>query len=184
MLMIRLQRIGRKKSPSYRLVLAEKARDTQGRATEILGTYNPILKEKPLDVKKDRIEYWLSQGAQTSATVNNLLLKEGIVKGDKAKSVSISKKRHAKLNEKNAAAEEAKKAAKEAEAAKKAEEAAPKATEEKDPSADLPTGQAGAQDKEEKKEEAPAEPVAEEKKEEAPADASKEAPQDEEKKDA
>lgn len=152
--MIRLQRIGRKKNPSYRLVLAEKARDTQGRATEILGTYNPVLKEKSVDLKKDRIEYWLSQGAQTSATVNNLLVKEGIVTGAKAKSVSISKKRQAKMNDKKAVDEEAKEAAKEAEEAKAEEaapaEEAPAAEVEEKPSAD-------AQDTEEKKEDATAE---------------------------
>ncbi len=136
MLAIRLQRIGRKKSPSYRLVISEKARDTQGRALEILGHYNPTLNPKVLEIKKERVLHWLSQGAQASNAVHNLLVREGIVEGTKQKSVSISKKRQGKIDEKAVAAEEAKKAAaeatkqaeeevKEAEAAKEAEDAAP-----------------------------------------------------------
>ena len=72
MLTIRLSRIGKKKQPMYRLIISEKARDPYGRALEILGSYNPFTKE--IDVKKDRIEYWLSQGSGMSPTVNNLLL--------------------------------------------------------------------------------------------------------------
>lgn len=156
--MIRLQRVGRKKSPSYRLVLAEKARDTQGKATEILGTYNPVLKEKTLDLKTDRITYWLGQGAQASETVHNLLIKEGVLSGDKKKSVAISKKRQAKIAEKKGAEEEAKKAVEE---------------KEKQEAADAAASEEPAEEKSEaapEKEEAPAPEAAEEK----PADAEEE----------
>lgn len=83
MLTIRLSRIGKRKKPMYRLIISEKARDTYGNALEILGSYNPFSKE--LAVKKDRIEYWLSQGSGMSATVNNLLVQNSIIKGEKVK---------------------------------------------------------------------------------------------------
>jgi len=82
MLAIRLSRIGKKKKPSYRLIISEKGRDLYGRALEILGSYDPF--SKKLDVKKERIEYWIKNGAQMSATVNNLLLEKEIIKGKKA----------------------------------------------------------------------------------------------------
>ena len=90
MLTIRLSRIGKKKKPMYRLVISEKARDPYGRALEILGTYNPFSKD--LQAKKDRIEYWLSQGAGMSATVNNLLITKEIIKGDKVRAYKPKKK--------------------------------------------------------------------------------------------
>ncbi|MEK7131536.1 MAG: 30S ribosomal protein S16 [Patescibacteria group bacterium] len=101
MLTIRLQRLGKKNSPTYRLVIAEKARDTQGRNLEILGSFNPHAKENGLIPNTDRIKYWLEKGAQTSNTVHNLFLKAGII-GDakKKKSVYISKERAVKIAEK------------------------------------------------------------------------------------
>lgn len=90
MLTIRLSRIGKKKKPMYRLVVSEKARDPYGRALEILGSYNPFTKE--LITKKDRIEYYLGNGAQMSNTVNNLLLENKIIKGDKVKASKPGKK--------------------------------------------------------------------------------------------
>lgn len=100
MLTIRLQRMGKKKYPTYRLVISEKARDTQGRYLENLGTFDPHDKEKGFVPKTERIQYWISQGATTSATVNNLFLKNKIIEGKKVKSVFLSKKRKAKLEEK------------------------------------------------------------------------------------
>lgn len=94
MLAIRLQRVGRRKQPLYRLVVSEKTKDTYGNHLEILGQYNPHTKEAVL--KEDRIKHWLGQGAQASASVTNLLINKGVVKGDKQKAVSISKTRAAK----------------------------------------------------------------------------------------
>ena len=65
----------------YRLTVSEGARDLYGRALEILGSYNPHSKD--LQVKEDRIKYWISVGAQPSATVNNLLIDKKIIKGEK-----------------------------------------------------------------------------------------------------
>jgi len=120
MLTIRLSRTGKKGQPSYRLIVSEKARDPWGKYLELLGNFNPRTKE--LNAKKDRIEYWISKGAQMSPTANNILLKAGIVTGKKQKSVNISKTRAAKMNK----VKEDAKAKVEAEAAKKAaaEEAA------------------------------------------------------------
>lgn len=101
MLTIRLQRIGKKNSPTYRLVISEKARDTQGRNLEILGTFNPHAKENGLVPNAERIKYWLEKGAQTSHTVHNLFLKADLISGEKKKkSVYISQSRAAKLAEK------------------------------------------------------------------------------------
>jgi small subunit ribosomal protein S16 len=100
MLTIRLQRVGKKKLASYRLIVSEKARDTQDIYLELLGTFNPHAKENQFLPVKERIQYWLGKGAQTSDTVNNLLLKAGIIKGKVKKSVFLSKKRHAKIAEK------------------------------------------------------------------------------------
>lgn len=105
MLTIRLQRLGKKNTPTYRLVISEKARDTQGRNLEILGSFNPHAKENGLAPNTDRIKYWLAKGAQTSNTVHNLFLKAGIISDAKPKkSVYISKERAAKLAEKNKSA--------------------------------------------------------------------------------
>jgi|WetSurMetagenome_2_1015567.scaffolds.fasta_scaffold81837_2 small subunit ribosomal protein S16 len=109
MLTIRLQRIGKKNSPTYRFIISEKGRDTQGKSLEILGNYNPHDKENAIKVDAERVKYWLAAGAQTSNTVNNLLLKAGIVSGEKKRSVYISQTRAAKLaeNKKAAAPKEA-----------------------------------------------------------------------------
>ncbi len=118
MLTIRLQRIGKKNNATYRLVLAEKGRDTQGRNLEILGTYNPRIKVNGFLPKTDRVKYWLEKGAQASNTIHNLLLKAGLITDQKKKkSVYISTKRAAKIAEKTAAKAGQEKSAKPAESA-------------------------------------------------------------------
>lgn len=73
MLMIRLARFGAKKKPTYRLVVIEKERARDSRAVEIVGHYNPVAKEKVVNLKHDRIEHWMKNGAQPSDTVARLL---------------------------------------------------------------------------------------------------------------
>ena len=108
MLTIRLQRIGKKNAPTYRLVIAEKGRDTQGRNLEILGTFNPRAKADGFVPNTDRIKYWLEKGAQSSSTLHNLFVQSGIISGEKKKkSVYISDKRAAKIAEKKKAAQAA-----------------------------------------------------------------------------
>ncbi|MFH1610437.1 MAG: 30S ribosomal protein S16 [Patescibacteria group bacterium] len=94
MVSIRLQRIGRKKLPHFRLIVQDKQKDPWDKSLEILGSIDPRTKE--ISLKKDRIEYWLSVGAQPTNTVRNLLIEQGIIKGEKAKTINISKKRTAK----------------------------------------------------------------------------------------
>lgn len=98
MLTIRLSRIGKKNKPMYRLIISEKSHDPYGKALEILGSYNPHTKE--LIAKSERITYWISKGAGTSPTVNNLLIEKKIIKGDKMKTSKISKKRAEKISQK------------------------------------------------------------------------------------
>ncbi len=122
MLMIRLQRVGKKKQPTYRLIVSEKTKDTHDKYVELLGSFNPHLKEGGFLPKADRIKYWISVGAQPSDTVRNLLINAGIIEGKKGKSVFLSGKRKAKMEEKNKAKAEAEEKARAAKAA--AEEAA------------------------------------------------------------
>ncbi|MDE2019007.1 MAG: 30S ribosomal protein S16 [Patescibacteria group bacterium] len=76
MLAIKLQRIGKKHQPSYRLVVAERRSKMAAPPVEDLGSYNPF--NKAVTFKKERVAYWLGAGAQPTVTVNNLLAKEGI----------------------------------------------------------------------------------------------------------
>ncbi len=113
MLQIKLSRIGKKKMPTYRLVILEKGRDPYGNTLEILGNYNPRTKKG--EYKIERIKYWLEKGAQTTDTVNNLLLANKIIEGKSKKSYTINKKRAVKLDAKKEEEEKvkAKKAAEE-----------------------------------------------------------------------
>lgn len=159
MLMIRLQRVGKKKQPTYRLIVSEKTKDTHDTYVELLGSFNPHVKENGFLPKVDRIKYWLSVGAQPSDTVRNLLIAAGVMEGKKKKSVFLSGKRKAKLEEKKktkAEAEEKKAAAKvAAEVAAKAQaEEAAKAAAEAPVEAEAPVAEPAT---EEKKEEAPRE---------------------------
>lgn len=75
MLMIRLSRIGKTKHPFYRVVVTEKTRPRNGRFVEIVGTYDPQKKPAAVQLNNERVQYWLSKGAQPSDTVRSLLPK-------------------------------------------------------------------------------------------------------------
>ena len=75
MLMIRLARHGAPKKPHYRIVVIEKARARNGRALEVVGTYNPRANPATVNLKRDRIDHWTSKGAQMSQTVGRLVAK-------------------------------------------------------------------------------------------------------------
>src|SRR3989344_6989462 len=81
MLKIRLQRIGKRGQAYFRLVVLEHTRRPKGKYLEDLGSYDPHL--KVFNVKKERIEHWISKGAQLSDTANNLLVGREIIKGEK-----------------------------------------------------------------------------------------------------
>jgi small subunit ribosomal protein S16 len=72
-LMIRLARVGARKQPHYRIVVIEKDRARNGRSVEVVGTYNPRTNPASVDLKRDRIDYWTSKGAQLSDRVEKLL---------------------------------------------------------------------------------------------------------------
>ena len=76
MLNIRLQRTGKRGQAYFRIIIAEHTKKPKGGVLEILGSYDPHKKE--LKVEKDRIEYWMSKGAQISPTVNNLLVNQKV----------------------------------------------------------------------------------------------------------
>jgi len=82
MLKIRLQRVGRKNDPSFRVVLTDSKNSAKsGKFLEILGSYN--LKKGEVLFKKDRVEYWMKNGAQASDTVHNFLVSQKIIIGKK-----------------------------------------------------------------------------------------------------
>ncbi len=75
---IRLRRMGRKKRPFYRIVAADSRSPRDGRFIETLGTYNPLTEPAQVEVKEERVFYWLKNGAQPTQTVKNLLRRKGI----------------------------------------------------------------------------------------------------------
>jgi small subunit ribosomal protein S16 len=73
MLAIRLARFGAKKKPTYRVVVIDKERARNSRSVEVVGHYNPIVKPAEVHLNRERIEYWMKNGAQPSDTVTRLL---------------------------------------------------------------------------------------------------------------
>lgn len=86
MLKIRLQRIGRKNDPAFRVVLTDSKNSAKsGRFLELLGTYNPKVldKKQRTNFINDRIKYWLSKGAKLSDTMHNFLVRDKVIEGKK-----------------------------------------------------------------------------------------------------
>lgn len=82
MLKIRLQRIGRKNDPAFRVVLTDSKNSTKsGKFKEILGSYTP--KSGEVIFKADRVSHWIKNGAQISDTVHNFLVKQKLIEGKK-----------------------------------------------------------------------------------------------------
>jgi small subunit ribosomal protein S16 len=73
MLAIRLRRVGSKKRPYFRMVVIESTNARDGSFVEILGHYDPRSQPAKVDVKRDRLEYWVSKGARPSDTVRTLV---------------------------------------------------------------------------------------------------------------
>ena len=96
MLVIRLTRVGKKKQPSYRIVVQEKSKDPWGGAIEQLGHYDPLTDPATLNVKEERVRYWIEKGAQPSDTMWNLLVDRKIIAGEKRRVVQLSKRRKEK----------------------------------------------------------------------------------------
>jgi len=72
-LMIRLARFGAPKKPFYRIVVIEKERARDGRSVEVVGTYNPRTSPATVELKQERIQYWMAKGAKPSETVARLM---------------------------------------------------------------------------------------------------------------
>ena len=87
---IRLKRFGRRNRASYRVNAIDSRTARDGRVIEELGFYDPVTKDaaKQFSINRERVEYWLSVGAQPSATVKTLLTKSGIVYKKAKKSTS------------------------------------------------------------------------------------------------
>ena len=73
MLAIKLMRTGAKKRPSYRIVVKEKQSKRDGSFLENLGTYNPTREPAEINLKAERVRYWIEKGAQPTETVRQLI---------------------------------------------------------------------------------------------------------------
>ncbi len=91
MLIIRLQRVGKKNSPSYRIVLAQKHKAVKKDFVELLGHYDPRTKKFGLK-NPERLQYWVKQKVQLSPTIHNLLINQGVLTGKKVEAWKPKKK--------------------------------------------------------------------------------------------
>ena len=82
MLRIRLKRIGKKKQPAYRIVVADSRSPRDGRPVQEIGHYNPMTNPPEVVIDGDRALDWVSQGAQPSEAVNRILVRQGLVQGE------------------------------------------------------------------------------------------------------
>jgi small subunit ribosomal protein S16 len=144
---LRLRRMGKKKQPIYKMVAADSRSPRDGKFLEAVGFYNPLTNPHTLDLKEDRIMYWLNVGAQPTNTVKSLLRQKGItlkkelsskgldeekVKSEldnwqKMKEAGSMKKADKKLSKKAKAKQEAQASADTTEAPVQAEEIKPEA---------------------------------------------------------
>lgn len=108
MLVIKLSQKGKTNKRMFRLIISEKNRDPYGNILETLGSYDPHSKD--LSAKTERINYWLSKGAQMTATVNNLLVEKKIIEKKKVVASKKGKKSDKKVAQATAKDEKKKKA--------------------------------------------------------------------------
>jgi len=132
--MMRLQRVGRKNNPTYRIVVVDKRTSTKSnKSVDLLGSYEP--KQGLITINKDKAKHWLDHGVQPSDTVYNMLVSQKIVEGKKRNALP---KKSPIIDEAKVKAEAEAKAAAEAEARKAAETAAAPAVEESVSEAETP----------------------------------------------
>lgn len=79
MLRIRLRRVGKKKKPAYRIVVADARAPRDGRFVEIVGHYDPMTDPPTITIKEDKVREWLGKGAQPSEAAAKLLARKGII---------------------------------------------------------------------------------------------------------
>ena len=89
MIKIRLRRIGSKKKPQYRLVVADVRSPRDGKFIDIIGHYNPLTDPETVVIAEDKARYWLERGAQPTDTAARLLTKVGIIEESKARKEKI-----------------------------------------------------------------------------------------------
>ncbi|MBA4184232.1 MAG: 30S ribosomal protein S16 [Acidobacteria bacterium] len=149
MLGISLMRMGAKKKPFYRIVVKEKRSKRDGKYLENVGTYNPMVNPAEVDLKHERIQYWISVGAQPTETVASLI-KHNPVQTEEEKAEAMQTRAAQAEAEKTAKAEAAKaqSEAKKAEAARvEAEKAEAKKAEEAKAEAEKAEAEAAETDK-------------------------------------
>lgn len=85
MIKIRLRRMGAKKRPSYRIVVAESSSPRDGKFIEIIGSYDPLTEPSTIRLNEERAKHWLSVGAQPSDTVRDILRRHRLIASDAPK---------------------------------------------------------------------------------------------------
>ena len=90
---IRLTRMGDKKSPFYRIVVADSRKARDGAYIEKLGTYNPLTNPAEINLDVENTKKWLSNGAQPTETARNILVKEGILQAKEKNAPKTDKKK-------------------------------------------------------------------------------------------
>ncbi|MBI4121837.1 MAG: 30S ribosomal protein S16 [Parcubacteria group bacterium] len=136
MLKIKMSRVGKRKQPTFRLLVVEHQKDPWGTYIENVGHFNPREKQATMVLNADRIKYWMSVGAQPTDTVHNLLITAGLIEGKKR---NVSKLGKIARDERTKAADDAKKGKMEAAAKAKAEKEAAAAPKEAAPAEAAPT---------------------------------------------
>jgi len=133
---LRLRRMGKKKQPIYKMVAADSRSPRDGKFLEAVGFYNPLTKPHTLELKEDRIMYWLNVGAQPTHTVKSLLRQQGITlkkelisKGFDEEKIKTELENWQKMKEAGSKKRTEKKLSKKAKAKQEAEAAAPAAEE-------------------------------------------------------
>lgn len=93
MVKIRLTRLGDKKAPFYRIIVADERAPRDGRFVDILGTYNPLVDPAEIQIDAEKTKKWIANGAQPTDTVKAILAKEGIIEAKKAPAKTGHKKK-------------------------------------------------------------------------------------------
>lgn len=130
---LRLRRMGKKKQPIYKVVAADARSPRDGKFLEAVGVYNPLTDPHTVEIKEDRVLYWLDNGAQPTNTVKSLLRQKGITlkrelgkKGLDAEKVEAELENWNKLKEASSKKKTVKKKSKKQAAAEKTEDTAVK----------------------------------------------------------
>lgn len=126
---LRLRRMGKKKQPIYKVVAADSRSPRDGKFLEAVGIYNPLTKPHTVDLKEERVFYWLDKGAQPTDTVKSLLRQKGITlkrelmrKGKTEEQINSEMENWQKLREAKTATKSSKKKSKKAAASEQKSE--------------------------------------------------------------